>query len=123
MKQLKDTVDLMLSDNWQDRLKAEIYQCQIRKDKLRTVLENLPKDDASYEMLQSQYIHMIDYLVDLQSRAAAFGIELDSEFEREAGDPMRECCCCQKSDSSSVADMLAFLIAMDILSENRGENK
>lgn len=123
MKQLKDTVDLMLSDNWQDRLKAEIYQCQIRKDKLRTVLENLPKDDASYEMLQSQYIHMIDYLVDLQSRAAAFGIELDSEFEREAGDPMHECCCCQTSDSSSVADMMAILTAMDILFGNRGEKK
>lgn len=122
MKTLKDTVDLMLSDDWRDRLRAEIYQCQIRKNRLQAILETLPKSDASYDMLQSQYIHMIDYLVDLQSRAGAFGIELDSEFEE---DPMSQCCCCKPNDcnTNNVADMIDYLVAMDILFGDRGEKK
>lgn len=125
MKTLKDTIDLMLSDSWDDRLRAEIYQCQIRKNKLKDVLDKMPKDDPSYEMLESQYIHMIDYLVDLQSRAAAFGVVLDSEYEREEPDPMLECCCCCPLKNCDTTGMynIALLIAMDLLSRNGGSDK
>ena len=36
--QLKDTVELMLSDDYKDRFKAEYYQTKIRYDKLHKMI-------------------------------------------------------------------------------------
>ena len=41
---LKDTVELMLSDNWKDRLKAEYYQCDICVQKLEAAIVKLTKE-------------------------------------------------------------------------------
>lgn len=127
MKELKDTVELMLSDNWQDRLKAEIYQCQIRREKLSAAVAHIPTDDPQYEMLHSQLVHMIDYECDLTNRAAAFGIELESitdKSEDEAlkswfenirnvtlDEMMNNCCCCPNPSPSPMLDPnIAFII-------------
>lgn len=36
--ELKDTIDLMLSEDYKDRFKAEYYQTKIRYDKLHKML-------------------------------------------------------------------------------------
>ena len=96
MKELKDTVELMLSDNWQDRLKAEIYQCQIRREALSKFMLRINKDDPEFEMLNSQLVHMVDYECDLTNRASAFGIELESidrDSDEKFGEFLNNCCC------------------------------
>lgn len=113
MKELKDTVELMLSDNWEDRLKAEIYQCQIRREKLSAAVAHTPTDDPQYEMLHSQLVHMIDYECDLTNRAAAFGLEL--EPVKELADwwgqvKQSNCCCCAYTPPGSPFDLAAFVI-------------
>lgn len=124
MKELKETVDLMLSDNWQDRLKAEIYQTQIRQDKLNGVLEKMNKDDPAYEMLYSQSVHMTDYLCDLQTRASAFGIELESldiTEEDKNNDALFNCCC--QAVPPSNFDYCAFLLGTFFGSAMNGGDK
>ena len=38
--ELKNTVDLMLSDDYKDRFKAEYYQLSIRFKKLKNMVDN-----------------------------------------------------------------------------------
>lgn len=64
---LKDTVELMTSDDYNDRFRAEYYQLEVRIDKLQTMLEKyknnkldfVPK--CSYELLSKQLEAMIQY--------------------------------------------------------------
>ena len=79
---LKDTIDLMISEDYKDRFKAEYQQLKIRANKLNTMLkkykdgtlEFAPK--CSYEVLYEQFVHMKDYLDDLEKRANIEGISL-----------------------------------------------
>lgn len=79
---LNQTVELMNSDDFKDRFKAEYYQLKIRSDALyRTcgsmkegTLKFEPK--CSYELLYKQWIFMNEYLHILEDRAAVEGIEL-----------------------------------------------
>ena len=80
MKTLNETVDLMLSDRWEDRLVAEYWQTKIRYKKLH---EWLVKHDAGIEYLlepdtmRRQAKIMGEYLYHLEVRAAIKGIDLD----------------------------------------------
>ena len=121
MKELKDTVELMLSDDWQDRLKAEIYQCQIRREALSKFMLRINKDDPEFEMLNSQLVHMIDYECDLTNRASAFGIELESIDRKSTCDPMADCCCCPNPNTTPdpfldphIAFLLGAVFGMDL---------
>lgn len=77
--ELKDTVELMNSDNYKDRFKAEYYQLKIRYEKLRTFLikidearENgteVPKHDCPTGLLREQLSQMGQYLSVLERRA------------------------------------------------------
>ena len=42
--ELKDTIDLMLSDNWKDRLQAEYFQLDMRIKKLEPYIKLLTKE-------------------------------------------------------------------------------
>ena len=75
MKTLKDTVEGMLSSDWKTRLVAEIEQCDLRLMGLNKRMLEIGPDDPEYPVLNSQSIHMIDYLNDLLARAACYGIE------------------------------------------------
>lgn len=121
MKGLKDTVDLMLSDNWEDRLRAEIYQCQIRREKLAVNLHNADRYDPLYEMYQSQLVHMLDYECDLTNRAAVLGVELESvmddsnSLKKKLGDwremvKQSNCCCCAYTSPESPFDAASFML-------------
>ena len=82
MKTLNETVDLMLSDRWEDRLVAEYWQTKIRYDALH---KELVKSDAGVtELTPKEHYHMRtqeslmdQYLYQIEIRAALAGINLD----------------------------------------------
>lgn len=80
--ELKDTIELMTSDDYKDRFRAEYWQTQIRYDKLHKMLVKydagtLPFEIASdVELLRRQAKIMWDYLYYLEARAETEEIEL-----------------------------------------------
>ena len=84
MKKLSETIELMTSENYDDRLKAEYYQLAIRMIGLNRMLEGYkngtldftPK--CSYELLYTQLQSMRDYAHYLEERAKVEGIDLYS---------------------------------------------
>lgn len=84
--ELKDTVELMNSDDFRDRFKAEYIQLLIRTLKLQNMLVNYGKDfkpNCSYGMLHEQLVYMKNYLGVLVQRAAIENIDL-TVLEEEA---------------------------------------
>lgn len=79
---LKDTIPLMLSDDWKDRLKAEYWQAKIRLDKLFTFIddvregrkESLPTGAMNELIMQA--VHMQRYFNVLKRRVNSAKIEL-----------------------------------------------
>ena len=80
--QLKDTVEMMNSDDFKERFKAEYYQLSIRLYSLTSMLikwENNMLDfepKCSKETLENQVIFMKGYMAILRLRAEIEGIEL-----------------------------------------------
>ena len=80
--QLKDTVDMMNSEDFKERFKAEYYQLSLRLDCLSSLLikwENNMLDfepKCSKETLENQFIFMQGYLCILRLRAELEGIDL-----------------------------------------------
>ena len=79
---LKDTVDLMLSDDYKERFKAEYYQTKIRYDRLHDMLVKYDAGVLPFEpvcniaLLRSQASNMGKYLFSLEVRASAEEIVL-----------------------------------------------
>lgn len=79
---LKDTVELMLSDDYKDRFKAEYYQTKIRYEKLHKMLVKYEagtldfEPDCPFDLLKEQAMHMGIYLNKLEIRAQIEKIEL-----------------------------------------------
>ena len=79
---LKDTVEMMVSDDYKERFVAEYTQLKIRYDKLYAVLEKYAADKLDFkptcpiEILYEQLDHMEAYLSVLETRAKYEGIEL-----------------------------------------------
>lgn len=80
--ELKDTVDIMLSDDYVERFKAEYWQTKIRYQKLLHMcvkymagtIKPIPK--CSLQMLEDQKSYMGKYLCCLEVRAELEGINL-----------------------------------------------
>lgn len=80
--ELKDTIDLMTSEDYKERFKAEYYQTKIRYDKLHKmlvkneagVLDFTPTVSISKLMEQKRY--MGEYLRMLEIRAVIENIDL-----------------------------------------------
>ena len=83
MVDMTSTVELMLSDNYKDRFKAEFYQLKIRYTKLRIMLDKWDNGELQFEptcpkqLLESQLKVMGEYLDILGDRAEIEGIELE----------------------------------------------
>ena len=79
---LKDTVPMMISDDYKERFVAEYAQLKIRYKKLYAVLEKYAADNLDFkptcpiEILYEQLDHMEAYLGVLETRAKYEGIEL-----------------------------------------------
>lgn len=82
MPELKDTVEMMLSEDYKERFLAEYYQLKIRYQKLHRMLiqyeaGTLPfTPTCSRELLKEQAMHMGNYLRCLEVRAEIEKIEL-----------------------------------------------
>ena len=80
--ELKDTIDLMQSEDYKERFKAEYYQVKIRLEKLYEMLVRYDAGtlgftpDCSIQLLKDQLSIMRDYLYALQVRAEIENIEL-----------------------------------------------
>ena len=80
--QLKDTVEMMNSEDYKERFKAEYYQLSLRLDGLTSMLikwENNTLDfepKCSKETLENQIIFMQGYLDILRLRAELEEIDL-----------------------------------------------
>lgn len=81
--ELKDTVELMSSDNYKDRFKAEYIQTKIRYNKLHNMLTSYDagvlsfEPDSGVDILREQAKHMGQYLYSLEVRAKIEGIEIE----------------------------------------------
>lgn len=80
--ELKDTIEMMNSEDFKERFKAEYYQTKTRYDKLHKTLIKYEagtlnfEPKCSLELLTEQAKHMGLYLKCLEIRAEIEGIEL-----------------------------------------------
>ena len=78
---LNDTVNMMNSDSYKDRIRAEIDQLLIRIHKLEITLKHYKEETltyvphCSYELLYEQLVYMKQYLRVLNERAKIEGLE------------------------------------------------
>lgn len=85
--ELKDTIELMQSNDYVDRFKAEYYQLKIRIQKLSDMLKKYKEGTlpftpkCSYDLLNGQFKAMDMYASYLEERAEIEGIELN--YRRE----------------------------------------
>ena len=80
VRKLSDTVDMMLSDDYKERFKAEYYQVLIRADKLAEMLrnwDNLKFTPTCSKGIYERQLHvMVTYLDILNERALKEGVKL-----------------------------------------------
>lgn len=87
MFELKDTVPMMISDDYKERFVAEYVQLKIRYKKLYAVLEKYAADKLDFkptcpiEILYEQLDHMEAYLSVLETRAKYENIQLPNPSE------------------------------------------
>lgn len=98
MKDLKETVDLMTSDDYKKRFVAEYWQTRIRQEKLRNFCDKIeaseymrargygervpcPAHDCPLELLRKQQRLMGDLCCVYQLRAIIEGIDLGMSIE------------------------------------------
>ena len=80
--ELLDTVELMVSDDYKNRMKAEYLQTKIRYDKLHKMIVKYESNTLDFEpscsldLLKKQASAMVQYLYYLECRAEIEGIEL-----------------------------------------------
>lgn len=80
--ELKDTIEMMKSDDFKERFKAEYYQTKIRYDKLHAMIVKYEAGTLDFEpkckidILKEQASHMGMYLYILEVRAEIEGIVL-----------------------------------------------
>ncbi len=82
MTELAETIELMQSEDFRGRFKAEYWQTKIRHDKLAEMIKKyeagtLPfAPKCSLELLKKQYVVMSEYLYLLEERARIEEIDL-----------------------------------------------
>lgn len=82
LKELKDTIEMMTSSDYKERLKAEYYQLKLRYDKLALMITKWVEGTLEFEpscsrtLLSRQLHHMRMYMIDLETRAKIEGIDL-----------------------------------------------
>ena len=80
--ELQDTIDDMISQDYQDRFRAEYNQVKIRRDKLVIFIDKYKHNELNFtpscpiDMLQNQVTCMDRYLVVLETRADIEAITL-----------------------------------------------
>ena len=82
MNDLLDTIPLMQSKDFKDKVKAEYRQLKIRHDRLSNMLTQYREDtlgftpNCSYDLLHTQLVYMEGYMKALEERAIIEFIDL-----------------------------------------------
>lgn len=82
MMELKDTVNMMNSEDYKERFKAEYYQLVTRYSKLTAMLEKWDNGTLAFTPTCNRGIYnfqvkaMADYIACLETRAVIEGIDL-----------------------------------------------
>ncbi len=74
---LEETIPLMTSNDYKERLKAEYFQLKIRANKLLKVIDSGVFVSSLNVIAQAQLNHMINYMAILAFRAYIEGINLE----------------------------------------------
>lgn len=80
--ELKETIEMMQSEDYKERFKAEYYQLEIRLEKLTSMLEKWDRGELNFtptcprELYNQQVSVMVDYLNALRTRAELEGVQL-----------------------------------------------
>ena len=81
--ELKDTIEMMNSEDYKERFKAEYYQLKIRLEKLEAMLEKWDKGELNFTptcervVYGDQVYFMRQYLAILDGRAKTEGVILE----------------------------------------------
>lgn len=84
MKELRETIEMMTSEDYKERFKAEFWQTKIRYHKLWGMICRYESGELDFEpkcsedLLRKQLDAMSKYLRCLNERARIEGIELDN---------------------------------------------
>lgn len=79
---LKDTVEMMNSNDYKERFKAEYYQLEIRVNGLKKILDKWDNGELDFTPIcprntyNNQFEYMVNYMTVLADRAAMESIEL-----------------------------------------------
>lgn len=79
---LRDTIEMMNSQDYKERFKAEYYQVVIRYQKLKSMLNKWDNDQLEFtptcprSTYNMQIAAMTDYIAVLEARAVMEGVEL-----------------------------------------------
>ena len=93
--ELVDTIEIMISNDYKERFKAEYAQLSIRLNKLAAMLEKYSKDeldfkpDTPFDVLKTQFNAMSVYRNTLTIRAALEDIDLHDIDLRILNDMMK----------------------------------
>lgn len=80
--ELRDTTEMMNSDDYKERFKAEYYQVVIRVNGLKNMLDKWDRGELDFtptcprEIYNDQMEYMVNYMTVLADRAVMEGIEL-----------------------------------------------
>lgn len=80
---LTDTIEMMNSNDFKERFRAEFHQLKIRRDGLQNMLVKYKNDElpftpnCSYELLHKQLVFMDCYMNILSERARVENIDLE----------------------------------------------
>ena len=99
MMELKDTIQMMVSEDYKERYRAEYWQTKIRFDKLSHMIDQYEAGELPFvptcpiEILRLQLDSMSWYLTHLMGRAEIEGLCLDEPCPAEdIGDEVCEEC-------------------------------
>lgn len=82
LNELRDTIEMMNSEDYKERFKAEYYQVVIRYQKLKSMLNKWDNDQLEFaptcprSTYNMQITAMTDYIAVLEARAVMEGVEL-----------------------------------------------
>ena len=80
--ELRETIEMMNSEDYKERFKAEYYQVVIRYQKLKSMLDKWDNDQLEFtptcprSTYNMQITAMTDYIAVLEARAVMEGVEL-----------------------------------------------
>lgn len=89
MEKLNDTIELMNSENYKDRFKAEYWQAKIRYNNLKSMLYKWDKGELNFEPVCDRTTYdiqlriMEEYIMILNMRAYEEKIDLQDELREK----------------------------------------